>query len=278
MFFTEACMDRQTESLARPVGVAGGGHLGRAVALALLESGLEADQLMISYGGSPHTLRALEAAGLGARVTGNERMFERAGTLILTVRPADLRKLPVPHPGAWTVSCAAGVSLAALRRQFGGHACRAMLSGPDSILSKTGVGTIWPECRAGRALLSALRVGYIPLDCESDMEIFTAGICLPAASAFMELRHMGREGLRALASGGPLLSRLCAWAEAALPPFSCDEERMDYVARYSTEGGVTRAMLAALEGGASPEEAFRRGVARVREIAMEVGGEIGRVQ
>lgn len=60
------------------VGIMGCGHLGQAIAQALVKQGLKKENLLISYGGNPLTYQKLEARGLSSCLTTNQKLFQES--------------------------------------------------------------------------------------------------------------------------------------------------------------------------------------------------------
>ena len=144
-----------------------------------------------------------------------------------------------------------------------------MLSGPDTLLCGKGVATMYPECARIRSLLDAMQVEYIKTVQESDLDVFTAGVCFPAA--ILKAPPDGQaEAVARIAEEYPLIARLYEWAVGILPAFESEEEKETYIRRMVTKGGVTEAIISSLEGGAPLDAACRAGIARAGEIRAEV--------
>jgi len=253
------------------IGIIGCGHLGQAVALALVHAGLPKERLLLSHSGSEGTRQRLEHLGLSDCITENYDILRAAQIVFLTIRPMDLPTLRdmALQSGTTVVSCIAGVPLTLLRNTLSGNVHRMMFSGPDTILSGTGVSALYPEHSAICALLTAIPVQVVPMRTEEDLDVFTAGVCLPAAIVQMGKTEVQAEAIERIAKEYPLLAELYAWACQAAPDLPSGEERAAYIRKMVTRGGVTEAILAALENGAPLDVALRSGIARTKEIAME---------
>lgn len=258
---------------AGKVGVIGCGHLGQAVAQAFVYAGLPKGRLLLSHRGSDSTLQRLEHLGLSACLTANETILREAEIVFLTIRPIDLPTLRGAgmQSGATLVSCIAGVPLALLRNTLGGDVHRMMLSGPDTILSGKGVAALYPEHAPTRAFLTAIPVHVVPIRSEDDLDVFTAGVCLPAAIVLLGKTGEQAKAMERIAVEYPLLTELFAWACRVAPDLPSAEERAAYIHKMVTRGGVTEAILAALESDAPLDAALSRGIARTKEIALELG-------
>ena len=254
------------------IGVVGFGHLGEAVAKALVGGGLKKENLLISHRGNPKTYQKLEAQGLASCLATNERVFGEARIVLLTVKPQDIPALKESalSSRALIASCAAGVPLETLEEIFGENVIRIMLSGPDTVVAGRGVAAMYPENEALKRLLCLMGLRLVTIGTEHDLDVFTAGVCLTAA--LLKTESPSEEG-RAIEKIGleyPLLKELYVWAQGAMPEFENKDGREEYIAKMATKGGVTDAIISALERGAALDEALKRGIARTEEISLEI--------
>jgi pyrroline-5-carboxylate reductase len=253
------------------IGILGCGHLGQAIARSLINRGLDKANLLLSYRGNPVTYEKLEANGLAACLSDNETLFAEAGIVLITIRPQDVTALREMHiPGkALVVSCMAGLSAQLLGGLLGTAVYRMMFSGPDTLAGGNGVAAMIPEHEHLKLLLRAMRVEHIPITAEADLDVFTAGVCLPAA-----LLQAGDPAVQRLAIGRigteyPLLADLYAWAVKTLPGFHNCGEKEAYVRNMITRGGVTETMINSLNGGDPLDTALRKGIARTKALAAK---------
>lgn len=254
------------------VGIMGCGHLGQAIAQSLVRQGLEKESLLISYKGDPLTYQKLEAQGLVSCLATNQRLFQESGIVLITVKPQDILELKetVVSSKALMVSCMAGVPLELLHRILGTEVCRMMFSGPDTILSGKGVATIYPEHEHLKLLLRLINVTHIKTVEENGLDIFTAGVCLPAALLKVKNPAEGKKAMDRIGTEYPLLSKLYAWAIKALPHFHNSADKEAYIERMITKGGVTDAIISSLKSGEPLDIAVSKGIARTREISSEI--------
>jgi pyrroline-5-carboxylate reductase len=253
------------------VGIVGCGHLGRAIALSLIKHGLDRDNLLVSYRGNPGTRRSLEDDGLSSCIADNDTLFKEAGIILLTVKPQELGGLRIPGNlgGRLLASCVAGAPLKLLGELFSATVSRMMFSGPDTILSDKGVATVYPHNDSLVRLIRFLDLRFIEVGSESDLNVFTAGVCLPAAILKIGNLDEAFISIDRLRNDFPLLSGLFDWA-VGLPELKDRRQQDDYIARMVTKGGVTEAIVKCLEAGDPLDVALRRGIARTREITGEI--------
>lgn len=254
------------------IGIMGCGHLGQAIAQSLLRHGLEKKNLLISLRGNPQTRQKIEALGMASCLASNRRLFQESGIVFITIRPQDMLELKEDfEPGrALVVSCMAGVSIELLSRVFGMKVHRMMFSGPDTILNGQGVAAMYPEHEMVKSLLRAMELTYIQTMSENDLNTFTAGVCMPAALLKTDHPAQNKQAIERIGKEYPLLLALFAWASKALPCFDNGADKEAYINRMITKGGVTDAIVKSLAGGAPLDTALREGIARIREIAMEI--------
>lgn len=250
----------------------GCGHLGQAIAQSLVKQGLEKESLLISHKGNPLTYQKLEAQGLASCLAANQRLFQQSGIVLITIKPQDILTLKetVASSKALIVSCMAGVPIELLHKVLGADVYRMMFSGPDTLLSGKSVATMYPEHEHLKLLLGFLNATHIKIATEDDIDIFTAGVCMPAALLKEENPAEGKRAVDRIGEEYPLLTALYAWAVKALPHFYSSADKEAYVGRMITKGGVTDSIISSLKSGEPLDAALRNGIARTREISSEI--------
>jgi pyrroline-5-carboxylate reductase len=264
-------ISNQTNPGEPRIGILGCGHLGQAIALSLIRHGFHKENLFLSYRGNPQTRRKLEEAGLDSRIVESDDLFRQAEIIFLTVRPQDIAvpSFPKASGNSLPVSCMAGVSLRVLNRVLGAESCRMMPSGPDTLLSGQGVAAFYPKNERLERLLQSLEIRTLPASNEQDLNVFTAGVCLPAAMLIEEDREKSQKAIERIGTSFPLLPELYEWALDVLPHFDNSLEKDLYVNKMATKGGVTEAIVTSLKSGATLDAALMEGIRRSGEIAEE---------
>lgn len=254
------------------VGIVGGGHLGQAIARSLVDNGLEKENLIISYSGNPGTCKKLETEGLSSCIGKNERIFQESGIILITVKPQDILELKglQTNPKSLIASCMAGVPIKLLNKIFINDIYRMMLSGPDSILSGKGVAALCPEDEHLRLLIALMNLKYIRIGTEVELDVFTAGVCMPAAILNTESPSESAMAIKRIGAEYPLISELYEWAVNALPVFQNSVEKDAYIERMITKGGITDAIINSLKKGETFDISLRKGIARTKEISIEI--------
>jgi pyrroline-5-carboxylate reductase len=254
------------------VGILGCGHLGQAIARSLISRGLEKENLFISYKGNPLTRQKLDAQGLALCLTTNQRLFQESRIVLITIKPQDILELKgtVVFGKTLVVSCMAGVPIELLHRILETDVYRMMFSGPDTIIAGNGVVAMYPEHGHLNLLIRALNLTPIGTRTENDLDIFTAGVCMPAALLKVENPIERKMAVERIGMEYPLLSELYVWALKVLPHFYSSVDQKEYMERMITKGGITEAIINSLTNGAQFDAALRKGIARIKEISVEI--------
>lgn len=256
----------------RKVGIVGCGHLGQSIALSLIKNGLNRETLFLSSRGNPKTQSRLQTLGLAQNLKTNQEIFQKAGIILITIRPQDLpelKKTMVPGKGL-IVSCMAGVPISLINTALNAPVCRMMFSGPDTIEQESGVASMFPEHEDLKLLLRCMNLTHIRSKSENDLDVFTAGVCMPAAILKAGHRDEAQKAIYEIADEYPLFSELYQWAVSVLPHFQTEKERNQYIEKMVTKGGVTEAIINSLCSGASFDAALRAGVSRTKQISKEI--------
>ena len=254
------------------VGIVGCGHLGQAIAVSLINNGLKKENLLISYRGNPDTFIRLEAKGLAPCITGNRRVFEEAGIVLIMIKPQDLPALKETFVSAkgLMVSCMAGVPCGLLKTVLGTDVCRMMFSGPDTVLSGKGVSAVYPENETADALIRVLGLRQLKPADESGIDTALVGVCMPAALLMRKNREETRAAAEEIGKRYPLFRELYDWALTVVPEFETPADTEDYIMKMVTKGGITDAIVKSLQRGETLDEALQKGVERSKAITQEL--------
>lgn len=252
------------------IGIIGCGHLGQALAIALLQNGFAKAHLRVSYGGSPHTLARLQALGLTECVSDNETMLRTMDYVFLTTHPNGIASLRCTQGKALVISCMAGVSLSYLQKHLGEYVMRMMPCGPEPILSGQGIAALYPAHECVQSVLSAMKLHTVAVVNEEELNVFTAGVCLPAALLLMKRLDLAEQEIHRIRNVYPILGTLYDWACSVVPKNQTYEQVDAYINEMATKGGVTEAIVTAIREGAKLDEALRAGIIRTNGISKIV--------
>jgi pyrroline-5-carboxylate reductase len=269
------------------VGFLGGGHMGRALADALLKAGLPASQLWIAES-APEVRRALQQS-LGVEVVNSgAQLPPDLEVLILAVKPQDLAAALAPivpmlaAKPMLVVSIAAGVTLDTLRALCGAQAAlvRAMPNRPASIgVGATALFASEETSPADRALATQLLAAagaVVWVEAEALMDVVTALSGSGPAYFFLLAEAMVDA---AVAQGLPSdTARHLALATLAGSGAMCAEDGVDLAtlrASVTSKGGTTAAALEQFQRGdfaGLVSQAMQAAIIRGRELSGKASG------
>lgn len=260
------------------IGIFGAGHLGRAIALRLMQAGVPSHRLSLCHSGSADTKHEVEKVGLAHLLSEPSEVVKRSDVLLYLVRPQHYTAISAYQCAndQLFVSFLAGVSLESLAANVPiERRVRVMTSAPDTLLHGPAIAALFPaDSSQAQALLALLGAQLFSLRKESDVHAFTAlGPCLPIALTYWESlnRVVDVDELFEVAMRAELaehFGQLLKWARAVQPRGLSTERLATYVAQATTPGGVTEAILIAIKQGDSFADALWRGIQRSRELSM----------
>jgi pyrroline-5-carboxylate reductase len=258
------------------IGLLGAGRLGRAIAQGLLSAGLPRANLALCHQGSTETRRSLEDLGLLDLVVNQSDLTRRSQVILYLVRPQDWRVISdcAVRDDCIFVSFLAGVPLSCFPVSLSDRQkVRVMTSAPDTLGASNGIAARYPiDVPVIDEILTALELRLVLLRNESYFHAFTAfGPCLPIAMTHWEgLGHDLNESelQRAMLKFGlGDWERIVAWAQSVRPRGLSESRRSQYLNEAATPGGVTEAILEAINMGRPFIEAIECGIQRSRELA-----------
>jgi pyrroline-5-carboxylate reductase len=254
------------------IGVVGCGHLGQAIVELFITHGFSKNNIYLSYHGSPSTYKQLRQKGLTGCITDNVRLFNKADLIIVTVKPndmVDLMDLTVSK-GSAIVSCAAGATTATLEGLFHQKVIRMMVSGPDTISAGKGIAAIYPDDRFVGRLLNETGLRLFKLTCENDLNVFTAGVCLPGILLRCHDEEKIQNAITEMEQDYPWFPKLFSWSKTVLPVLTSEQDKQAYIAKMITAGGVTEAIMNRLQSGEDLLTALKSGIMRSQSISEEI--------
>jgi pyrroline-5-carboxylate reductase len=267
-FFQYMSIDNPTYN----IGIIGGGHLGRALAKALLKNSIDKTKLKLSYSGKAATLHHLKQDGLEDAISTNASIAKECGIVFIAIRPDDINTLKGIGFGCGTivVSCIAGCETTLLEKILLHKVTRIMPSSPITIEEGKAVCAIYPESTPVIQLLAASGFKIYPLAEEGLFNIFTACVCLPAAFLQMQIMNTAFSSAQITAHFATQFlgfEKMYRWAHA-LTPFQLPlQDKKLYISRMATKGGITEAIVNSLKQGGDFIAAIQKGIDRGRQIA-----------
>ncbi len=257
------------------IGIVGCGHLGQAILESLINHGFHQENLFISYKGNSATYEKIAKLGLTICISENERIFNETDVIFVTTKPQDVISLKeiFVSQNTLVVSCLAGVSIEILKKIFKTDICRMMLSGPDTISAEKGVATVYPYNELVSFILNKMNLCILEIPNERYMDIFTTGVCLPAALLQEDNEVTIKEAINEIEKDWASFLDLYEWAKKILPSFTTESQKNEYITRMITKGGVTEAIIDSLKSGELFITALRKGIIRSKEISLEINNQ-----
>ncbi|NBX45374.1 MAG: pyrroline-5-carboxylate reductase [Gammaproteobacteria bacterium] len=268
------------------IGFLGGGHMGRALADALLKAGVPSSQIVIAEPQAQTRMQLQESLGI-ATVSRGEDLPNDLHVLLLAVKPQDLLPALTPllsklNQSTLIISIAAGVTSEQLRALCGGGArvMRAMPNRPASLgVGATalfaGEGARREDRQVAEALLkTAGTVEWI--SDESLMDVVTA-LSGSGPAYFFLLAEAMRDA--AIAQGlPPEVARRLAAATLAGAGAMCGQTNDLATLRQSvtSKGGTTAAALAQFEQANLKKlvaEAMQAAILRGQALSQQTSGD-----
>jgi pyrroline-5-carboxylate reductase len=263
------------QNIANNIGIIGAGHLGRALAKCFIAAGVPAAGIRISFSGSTHTFSLLQQQGLAQMVCSSQAVAKQSDVIFIAVRPGSITSLAdiAFNKQATIVSCMAGCPTGLLEKTLRHEVYRIMPSSPVTIENSSAVCAIYPQNKGLAHLLTSAGFVLYPLAEENLFDIFTACVCLPAA--FLQLQVAGAnynndEAVKHFSQQFAPFGQLFHWANTLTPLNLSLQNKLDYIHRMATPGGITEAMVNSIKNGDGLITALEKGIARSGEIAARI--------
>ncbi|MDP4144853.1 MAG: NAD(P)-binding domain-containing protein [Bacillota bacterium] len=254
------------------IGIIGCGHLGQAIAESLINHEFRKENILISYKNNPSTYKKISQLGLTSCISENKKIFNEADVIFIAIKPQDIMSLKEMtfSKNLLIVSCAAGLTIEILKSIFKTNIFRIMLSGPDTIASEKGVAALYPYNKLICSILNKMNLRTFEISREIDMNIFTTGVCLPAALLYEKDKVGIKEAVDEIGLDCSIFLDLYDWAKKVVPSFNTETKKTQYISKMITKGGITEAIIDSLKSGEKFITALRKGMARGNDISQEI--------
>ena len=258
------------------IGIVGFGHLGSSIALSLINGGLSRKRILISHGTTAATQRRAASLGFASCMTSTQDLMKKSDIIILAAKPQDIGSFASydTKKDAVIISFMAAIPTHFLQKLFkNNEICRAMCSGPETLISGSGVGAFWPKNPAASELFLAAGIKKLDISFEEELDALTVGICIPPIVMNFEISR--EETLSVLLEAEkdyPMYGRLLTWIlhTAYLENNEKSEKKENILKNISTKGGVTENMAKILFEGGTFKDAIKRGMARISEMQSKI--------
>ncbi|MCD7782078.1 MAG: NAD(P)-binding domain-containing protein [Methanosphaera sp.] len=250
------------------IGVIGAGHIGQALILKLLEKGYPYDNMELTYNGSIFTFSDLYDNNLVDMIGSNASIVENSDIIILSVPPQSFSKIGEFNldSDVLVISFMAGISIDTIKKQTGSdNIVKVIPTGPSTIRDSRAIAGFYPENKVAMELFDLLDFDCYSLDCEDDMDYISVAGCLPAVFCRVDYElDETRRDIERFSTDFPDFVEIARKTSQLVP----DNNKDEFVESFSTKGGVTEAIINAIDNGDSLYDSLRAGLERARSLNM----------
>lgn len=251
------------------IGVIGAGRIGRALILKLLEKGFPYDNIKLTYNGSIYTFSDISDNNLIDMISSNSEIVKISSILILSVPPQMFKAIGDFNltDDTLVISFMAGIESGDIIRQTGSsNVVRIIPTGPDTILDSRAVAGVYGHNQLAEELFDLLDIDYIIVDDEENMDYIAIAGCLPAIYCMVDAdSEENIEAVNKISEDFPEFKELASKCAKLTP----DNNRQEFISKFTTPGGVTQAILNGLNSGKSLYESLLMGIERNKELSQK---------
>ena len=249
------------------IGVIGAGRIGRALILKLLEKGYPYENIKLTYNGSIFTFSDISDNNLIDMISSNAKIVKESSVLILSVPPQSFKPigffdLPKDFP---VISFMAGITTDAIKEQTGSdNVVRIIPTGPDTITNSQAIAGVYGESEIAKDLFDLLDFDYVTVDDEDKMNYVAIAGCLPAIYCRVSPESDDNiDAVNKISENFPEFRDIAKKCEKLVP----EDNREEFISRFTTPGGVTQAILNGLNSGKSLYDSLLMGIERNKELS-----------
>ncbi len=249
------------------IGVIGAGRIGRALILKLLEKGYPYDNIKLTYNGSIFTFSDISDNNLIDMISSNAEIVKISSILILSVPPQSFK--PIGNfnltDDTLIISFMAGITTDAIKAQTGSsNVVRIIPTGPDTITNSQAIAGVYGENEIAEELFKLLDIDYVVVDEEEKMDYIAIAGCLPAIYCRVDPQSDDNiEAISKISENFPEFRDIAKKCEKLVP----EENKEEFISRFTTPGGVTQAILNGLNSGKSLYDSLMMGIERNKELS-----------
>lgn len=247
------------------IGIIGAGHIGQALALKLRDIGFPTDNLKLSYNGSIFTFSDLYDNELVDNIADNSKIVDTSDIIIVSVPPQMFKKLGEFNldDSTTVISFMAGVKTSDIKKQTGSsNVVRVIPTGSDTIRDSSAIAGVYNSCDIADCMFDLLGFDTFNVECEDDLNYMIIAGCLPAVFAKVDYDE-NIDDIKKFSENFPLFMDVAKKANDLVP----SEGRDEFIKNTATKGGVTEAIIEALDGGMSLFDALNAGLDRNIELS-----------
>ncbi len=249
------------------IGVIGAGRIGRALILKLLEKDYPYENIQLTYNGSIFTFSDISDNNLIDMISSNAEIVKNSSILILSVPPQSFKPIgffDLPKD-LLVISFMAGITTKDIKKQTGSdNVVRIIPTGPDTIMNSQAIAGVYGENNLANELFDLLDFDYVMVDDEDKMNYIAIAGCLPAV--YCRVDPKSEENISAInkiSENFPEFKDIAEKCEKLVP----SDNKEEFIAKFTTPGGVTQAILNGLNSGKSLYDSLMMGIERNKELA-----------
>ncbi len=249
------------------IGVIGAGRIGRALILKLLEKGYPYDNIKLTYNGSIFTFSDISDNDLIDMISSNAEIVKESSVLILSVPPQSFKPIGFFNlpKDLLVISFMAGITTDAIKEQTGSdNVVRIIPTGPDTIKDSRAIAGVYGENEVANEIFDLLDFDYVMVDDEDKMNYIAIAGCLPAIYCRVNPESEDNiEAVNKISEDFPEFRDIAKKCEGLVP----EENKEEFISRFTTPGGVTQAILNGLNSGKSLYDSLLMGIKRNKELS-----------
>ena len=159
----------------------------------------------------------------------------------------------------------AGITTDAIKAQTGSsNVVRIIPTGPDTITNSQAIAGVYGENEIAEELFKLLDIDYVVVDEEEKMDFIAIAGCLPAIYCRVDPQSDDNiEAISKISENFPEFRDIAKKCEKLVP----EENKEEFISRFTTPGGVTQAILNGLNSGKSLYDSLMMGIERNKELS-----------
>lgn len=251
------------------IGVIGAGRIGRALILKLLEKGYPYDNIRLTYGGSIFTFNDIFDNNLIDMISDNSEIVKISSILILSVPPQAFKNIGNFNltDDTLVISFMAGIETETIKKQTGScNVVRIIPTGPDTIRDSQAIAGVYGSNAVAYELFDLLDIDYCVVDDEDNMDYVAIAGCLPAIFCRVPPESdEAKDAVNRISEDFPEFRTMAGKCEKLVP----DDDKEEFIGRFTTPGGVTQAILNGLNMGKPLYDSLLMGIERNKQLSNE---------
>lgn len=247
------------------IGIIGAGNIGQALTLKLIDEGIKKENILLSYNGSIFTFSDLYDNNLVDNIVDNREIVDNCDIIILSVPPQKFKQIGEFNLDADVpvISFMAGISIEDICTQTGSeNVVKVIPTGPDTIKNSTAIAGVYPRNDLADELFTILGFDVYNVAEEDDLKYMSIAGCLPAVFCKVDINeNMG--DIKRFSENFSDFVEISKKASKLVP----SDNRDEFIKSFATPGGITEAIINALDENKNLYEALNIGLKREGELS-----------